>query len=308
MKLDTCPNCKSSLFESTGRSVSIKNVLRKWETHLNIKLSDQTLRDYDKLDCVTLFKCADCEFCIFVPVISGTGRFYADITANAYYTQDKWEFVKAREVIQTKNLKSVLDLGCGDGDFLKSIIAMKDIQIAGFDFNPQLKKVFLGTSVAIYSDLEAISSQFDLVTAFEFVEHLKSPFQFIQQASRFVKSGAYFVMSVPNQDGPIRFFPDALTEIPPHHVSLWTAKSIKIFLQNAGFEVESILFQPMAKIYWKSYIPAMIENMFSPFWLSVYKFFCGHRVVNLVIKLLLFLPMNSLPLNGHSLVAIARKK
>ncbi|GEM_PF-969586 len=101
-----------------------------------------------------------------------------------------------------KERRSILDIGCGGGS---TLIAAKDYfgTFSGIDIVDEragnlpiridFAKVDLNFEKLPYPD-----AVFDMVTAFQTIEHLENPFFVMREAKRVLKSGGIFMMSVPN--------------------------------------------------------------------------------------------------------------
>jgi 2-polyprenyl-3-methyl-5-hydroxy-6-metoxy-1,4-benzoquinol methylase len=78
----------------------------------------------------------------------------------------------------------------------------------------------------------------DVVVAFEVVEHLFDPGQFIRDCARLVRPGGLVVLSTPNAEGfDMAALGAASLAVGPHHVNLFTLRSLQGLLEMSGFEV-----------------------------------------------------------------------
>ncbi|MFX0197387.1 MAG: class I SAM-dependent methyltransferase [Candidatus Hodarchaeota archaeon] len=97
------------------------------------------------------------------------------------------------------DVQSILDVGCGNGDFLNHL--PDSYQKIGLDFCAEPLK--LVRSPAVIGRIDALpfdSFQFDLVTCFELLEHL-SYYEFPQALSELERvSQRYIMISVPNRE------------------------------------------------------------------------------------------------------------
>lgn len=91
----------------------------------------------------------------------------------------------------------ILDVGCNTGQFLGSLPA--DWQRVGVEINPAAAKIardrLPGTSIIEGSFLEMNdgSGSFDLITAWDLVEHIATPMNFRQKVVRLLKPGGYLL-------------------------------------------------------------------------------------------------------------------
>jgi 2-polyprenyl-3-methyl-5-hydroxy-6-metoxy-1,4-benzoquinol methylase len=96
---------------------------------------------------------------------------------------------------------ATLDVGCGNGAFLKSLTDHGYRNLAAADMENYLTlaapKQFMELDLS-YDKLPVPDVSFDAITAWEVIEHLENPHNFIREAHRTLKSGGYFLVSIPN--------------------------------------------------------------------------------------------------------------
>lgn len=141
--------------------------------------------------------------------------------------------------------QSLLDIGCGTGDFLHQA-KQSGYEVVGVDINePALKEARRkGLANVFCGSLDEFrkanpDATFDVVTAFEVLEHLSNPNEFMRQIAGLLRPGGTLAVSVPNADRPMPFARDVFDQ-PPHHLSRWTADALRRFLRNHGYMVEEM--------------------------------------------------------------------
>ena len=78
----------------------------------------------------------------------------------------------------------------------------------------------------------------DVAVAFEVIEHLFEPRQFVEQCARLLKPGGMLVLSCPNGQGfDISVLGPVSLAIDPEHVNLYNPKSLSLLLESCEFEV-----------------------------------------------------------------------
>jgi SAM-dependent methyltransferase len=309
MTVKACPNCKEAQYEAQDQTINIKNVLDRWEQETPTRFQDQTWTDYDGVTESTFHKCTSCGYGAFVPPISGTSNFYNDITDESdYYIADKWEFQQAIALIKKHNVRSLLDYGSGGGAFLKEVRKrFPDIELTAHDENPQSKKALKGTDIQFLQNLDdADDKKYDMVTTFQVVEHLEDPFTVLNKLKSLLNPEGVLILTVPNADGPIRHFPNALTEMPPHHVSRFNKSSLLKALGNAGYNVDFVGFEPLPKILWEGYLPVMARESLSGTTRDMFVKCKGQGAVRTIAKVLSKTPLKSLPLVGHTILVTSK--
>jgi len=155
--------------------------------------------------------------------------------------------------------ESMLDLGCGNGDLLLRL-KNKFQNLYGADIVSYLNKsatekidfkiIDLNTEELPYGD-----RQFNLVTAFQVIEHLENPFLVMREIKRVLKPDGLFLFSVPNPYNlsfKIKFlFSD---NMPPwtrenNHLLFFT-KAVLEKTYGAEFELLKSIYQNGSVPFW----------------------------------------------------------
>jgi 2-polyprenyl-3-methyl-5-hydroxy-6-metoxy-1,4-benzoquinol methylase len=141
----------------------------------------------------------------------------------------------------------VLEIGCGDGQFLRYLSA-NGYEIYGLDFSEHAVRrtrkntgsgnIFLGTlEEAKYKD-----GYFDVVCLFEVLEHLSDPLGELREIRRVLKEEGVVAGTVPNFNSLERILlGNCWYGIDfPRHLYHFTKKSINNILSKAGFKILAI--------------------------------------------------------------------
>lgn len=136
-----------------------------------------------------------------------------------YYDEDKWGDLTGNRVLLQREAKAlseikklpkqpkkVLDVGCGDGFFLKHVdeLLHGKVELHGIDYSEykikQAKKLPFTFKRANIEEkgLPYKDKAFDLVYAAELIEHLFNPDFFLGECRRVLKPGAHLIISTPN--------------------------------------------------------------------------------------------------------------
>lgn len=201
-----------------------------------------------------LVKCKNCElrFHTKVPVdpndvYQASGyTVYTKEETEEHYNYRRERFGKERVNLLEKycgdlSSKTLLDVGCGNGYFLSEA---KEVckHCVGSEFSEHLRKFSQEkTGLVIYSDpLDVFPERdFDIITAFDVIEHIQFPVPFMQAASNLLVPGGYMLMYTPNFDSfSIKVMKEHSSIIDgTEHVVLFNHTSLKKMGERAGLEV-----------------------------------------------------------------------
>lgn len=98
--------------------------------------------------------------------------------------------------------KDILEIGCATGDLLSEMKKAggrtKGLEISGFASDIARKRgldIFTGT---VEGYIAGPHEQFDVVAAFEVIEHVLSPVRFLKSCSDLIRPGGLLILSTPN--------------------------------------------------------------------------------------------------------------
>lgn len=214
------------------------------------RMSAAVIARHTPAETTTLRDCVDCGLWYFSPSVPGSAEFYAELTGSSpqYYTTDKWEFQCVRELLRPGD--RVLDVACGRGAFLESIVGrVRDA--VGVDTNPDATALADGKAFQlINSEIGPFARRhretFDVVCAFQVIEHLDDIMPFVRSAFECVVPGGRLVLSVPNR-GRRRVPGSEPLDCPPHHLSRWSEQQLEWIARSLQAEVISVIRQPTTR-------------------------------------------------------------
>ncbi len=256
-----CPACAEGRLAPCDQIVDLGEVVRRWGEVVGTMPPEELVTRYRSQGPCKLHECECCGLGMFLPVVPGDEDFYRFVSAVDYYLDDRWDFQESLRVVGRRRPRSVLDIGCGTGGFLGHIKArFPDIDTFGQDLNKNISTAleadghrFVGRDLSTLAD-----SSVDFVSALQVLEHAIDPEACLLQLARVGKPLSAVVVSVPDSDSLVGNFPDALTELPPHHVTRWNEGALRALMERCGLEVISVTRQPLEKYLWDSYIDAAL--------------------------------------------------
>jgi 2-polyprenyl-3-methyl-5-hydroxy-6-metoxy-1,4-benzoquinol methylase len=192
-----------------------------------------------------VFLCSGCGVGFADPFKNPGAAWYARFSSAASYEESpKHQF---NELLRGRDGrgKKLLDIGCGNGVFL-AMAERAGFEVFGIDFNTEavngarargLKNIFLGDLRAFrarYPDLK-----FDIVSYFDCIEHLDDPNGELDAILETIKAGGLLALNTPNSERPLPFGRDYF-DMPPHHLTRWTARSLAALLERHGLEITKL--------------------------------------------------------------------
>jgi 2-polyprenyl-3-methyl-5-hydroxy-6-metoxy-1,4-benzoquinol methylase len=138
----------------------------------------------------------------------------------------------------------LLDIGSAYGEFLRRAARRERWNLSGVEIDPEAARQ---AGIASKADVRSgrIEEQtfnrhhFDIITAFELVEHLPNPRDTIRQIFEWLKPEGIFCLSTPNMNKLKNRISKREREnfyIPPEHLLFFNRRALRIMLESLGFK------------------------------------------------------------------------
>jgi ubiquinone/menaquinone biosynthesis C-methylase UbiE len=153
-----------------------------------------------------------------------------------------------RELIQAYKVRSILEVGSGDGYILKAIEDL-NVSLTGIEISEtriERARALVPSAEIIQGDAREMpfeSKSFDLVVCSEVLEHVPDPELAIEEIRRVLRPGGFAIITVPNEvnwqigRAMLLRFPIRI----PDHVNRFTVSSMS---QLFGLSPETVHFLP----------------------------------------------------------------
>jgi SAM-dependent methyltransferase len=115
-------------------------------------------------------------------------------------------------------------------------------------------------NLPLYSNIDAVETSFDVITAFHVIEHLPNPHEILKKLKKLLNNKGKLIIEVPNANDALLtlYKSKAFSQFTywSCHLYLYTAHTLKFLAQQCGFEVEFIKHvqrYPLSNhLYWLS--------------------------------------------------------
>lgn len=194
--------------------------------------------------------CKSCDLHFWDPLLVDEAKLYDDEFVPLYkaYHQGFMRVPINRPCFDSLPINGgkLLDVGCANGGFMR-YAADKGFDCYGIDFDQRSVKEAQksGVSNVWPVSLREFSNTFgrnhvgtfDVVTFFDVLEHQTEPKIFVDEVREMLAPGGYVVGKVPNRNRVLAKVRRELDyDYPPHHTLMWSADSVRKFLEGSGFD------------------------------------------------------------------------
>ena len=212
---------------------------------------------------VYLYRCPVCDHCFTDPRGISTPESYGPeyFQKNWFHNPNLTLFEELRKaIVRHSPDASVLDVGCGNGDFLKFLRAREPrLVLTGIDLSPNLPVEgiqFIQGSALTHS----ISQCFDVVVNLAAIEHISDVRQFANRLVAFCKTGGLVVTTTVNERGLLYETARLLNRVgyrgpfeqlySKHHLNHFNIRSLQRLFEIAGLSTVGLIRHdiPMAAV------------------------------------------------------------
>lgn len=151
-----------------------------------------------------------------------------------------------KRILQYKRPGTILDIGCKCGAFLAGL-KTPGWQAYGVEISPLAAQAArarhgLKVTTADFAETHFQNGQFEVVTLWQTLEHLRDPLATLREINRIIKPDGLLVISVPNIDSfQARIFKARWFHLDaPRHLFHFSPRTIRILLAKAGFDLQAV--------------------------------------------------------------------
>ncbi len=235
-------------------------VLETFSTSLLIECYQRDLgldvsSEFKNVQRLQLCHCPSSDLMFFYPSITGSREFYQKLHDFPwYFPETKFEYDHAATWITPH--QEILDIGCGAAQFVQKF---PETSYTGLDPNYRDEKKNVHTSHQILTETiekHAMTNPhgYDVVCAFQVLEHVANPREFLTAALTCLRSGGLLILGVPSAESYVTQITNLVLNAPPHHVTWWTDQSLYSLAKEFQLSVLDLTHAPLesweTRLYW----------------------------------------------------------
>ena len=233
-----------------------RHIVNAYKAMLSIDVS----RYMRGLPYMGMYQCMNSGLLQYHPLPMGEADFYEQLQKFGwYYLKDKAEYGIAGKYISTTD--AVLEIGCGEGFFTTNRTFGA---YTGLEFNPQAIAVAQSKGLHVLADpihdhAQKHGQAYDVVCAFQVLEHIPDVHEFIADCLRCLKPGGKLIFSTPSEDSFGAKAVNNIRNMPPHHATRWTARALASIKDVFALQACEIHHCPLEDMQVNYYIATIAE-------------------------------------------------
>lgn len=289
--------------QSRAKFVSVipsTHIIEQYRKQFDLDVSDY----FEGIPQISIYECIETGYRFYHPAsLAGRDSLYRHLGRFPwFYQEDKWEHAVALDYLRAS--QKVLDIGCGTGNFLFAAKQKKGAEVTGIEFNQDSAQIAREKGLDVVSELledhaRSRPGYYDAVCTFQVLEHIPATGSFITNCIDALKPRGLFVVGVPNNDAFLKYA-DAVLNCPPHHMGLWTRKSLAALPRLFPIEILSFEIEPLNVVDW--YQSVMERRYLPKRWMrSLFHRLGGAKIFRQYVA------ENANSIAGHTIMAIYRK-
>jgi SAM-dependent methyltransferase len=197
--------------------------------------------------------CRDCGFAFIDPYVDGT-PFYTSAELDEYLSltvQRRRFFAEVKKLTERQGVvlagrPRILDVAAGGGDWL--LQWPSESQRCATELHPRLVAHLQSEGVEVKSAPDEFEGDFDLISAFDFLEHLPDPRAWLASTWSRLRPGGYLILGVPDLGKRVaRMLGTRYYLYCPMHYSYFNRGSLERLI--AGVLASGAFIQPSPKMY-----------------------------------------------------------
>jgi 2-polyprenyl-6-hydroxyphenyl methylase/3-demethylubiquinone-9 3-methyltransferase len=154
-------------------------------------------------------------------------------------------FETIQKFTSASRIQKVLEIGAGTGDTISVLKELSSEEIEAYAIEPNLsmQNALRDNNINVVNNsIEISEMKFDVIMAFEVLEHFLSPDDFFLNYGSLLASEGFIIFSTPNAHSlEVQLLKGKSSTIDIEHISLLTPAAVHSIANRHGFDVEIIL-------------------------------------------------------------------
>ena len=262
--MNNCPLCNKNNNKIVDK-IYLKDLRKLYKKFIGFLSQDMYENTSNEIEYLDKIYCNNCGLFFFSPSLIATEKYYSLLSkAIEYYPSSKDEFEYVSEYISKNDF--VFEVGCGNGEFSKYINKNNYI---GIDLNSDAIKKNKKKLNVIHSSIEEYSEnmnkKYDIVCAFQVLEHILNPRDFIEKCIGLLKKDGLLIFSIPSYDSFLSNMSNHLLNLPPHHQTLWTDKTLINIQKIFSLKLINLYHEKIQDIHLSEYVRTLFREILRKF-------------------------------------------
>jgi 2-polyprenyl-3-methyl-5-hydroxy-6-metoxy-1,4-benzoquinol methylase len=204
-----------------------------------------------------LYRCRECDHCFtdspsIARVEAYGSDYYLETHRNWFENPNLPLFKTLRHIVLTQGAKNLLDIGCGNGAFLKYMLTdEKNISLKGIDLSDAAPDEGVEVVSGDFLNFE-FGEKFDAIVSLAVIEHLSDVRSFARRCHDLLNDNAIACIMTLNEDGILYRVARILRRFgvrgpflrlyDPHHLNHFSQRSlIRLLTQEGLFKVTRVI-------------------------------------------------------------------
>jgi len=271
-----CPLCGSKKFIMLGK-FSIDQIIDMWVERANFN----PIADVYRHKILEKRRCLDCGLHFYNYHLPDSNTLYEQLMkAIPYYPNFRWEYGLASQYIAEHGAESLIEIGAGTGCFIERVQNMVSYALAS-EYNQDALNVCRQKELhCLGEDVSRIKDKFDVVCAFEVLEHVWDNHKFMENCIRLLKKGSKLIFGTPDPEGILSVNGIGFLNLPPHHQFDFSYQAFEYLAQKYGLKIVEYQKSELQYRHYARYVENLTGKTLSepdiPGFVLTRKQFSGH--------------------------------
>ena len=248
---------------SLVKEINTNRIIEGYKNKFQLDVS----RFFTGLNKIQVYRCLDSGYEFYYPSnLDGDSTFYEHLQNFPWYYMDwKWEHEITASLV--KDNEKILEVGCAKGAFITRIAQMYKVTCVGLELNKSALEHARKNNIDIRGEYvqdhaKTHRDHYDIVCSYQVLEHIADVKSFLAASVDALKPGGRLIVSVPNNDSFIKHVEMLELNMPPHHMGLWTQKSLESLQKYYPLKLTEVFLEPLQPQHYAYYTSVMLKKKF----------------------------------------------